>query len=121
METFGYLIAQVDVPKKDELLLTTAVPLFFGLVLFFGLLRGELDGVKPWVKWLGAIPLAIGAYLGWPSFAKITDSTYQQAYGAGLSRSYTFLHYAGFVLNLGALVAIIVVGILVQRRRTLEY
>lgn len=97
--------SQSEIVDNFQLILTCALPLLAAVILFsWGLKVGRNEGSKK-LKWLGMIPLVIGAIWGYRYFVFVRDPGYQSI---GMLKRQIYLHYGAFFIQIAGIIALIV-------------
>jgi len=104
--------SQTEVVGNVPLYFTIAIPLLLGAIIFWYGLRAERSGGSSKLKWLGLVPLAVGAIWGYRYFAFVSDPAYR---AMGMLRRQIWLHYGAFFASVVGIVALILWAIIEKR------
>ncbi|KXK14227.1 MAG: hypothetical protein QY327_00480 [Fimbriimonadaceae bacterium] len=115
------LLAMLPPASWVDVLLLPGLACLFGLLAFVLGLRTQLQGGKPYWKYVGLLILILGAYAGFGPFYNVVGGSFEAiAYKdllRGRGQKIMIAHWAGFWLP----VSLILIGLLsefVIRRRT---
>jgi hypothetical protein len=120
MNDFLPLLAQFESEEfqAGTLVLICFLPAAIAVTAFFVFMKRELSGWPKALKWVGLLPLIVGAILGIGPMTAMSDDLYRTNYGAGPRAQ--MLHYGGVAIPVLVAVGLVVVGILHDRQRVDE-